>query len=351
MSESLFKINIPPSVRFLPRDYEGYVVISDIDKTYLVTQIESLGGLIRAALEAPERKENVPGFAILLRALRRGAEAEPSKTPIVFLSASPPQMRQKLLAKMELDGVEHNGIILKNQMQHVRNAEFKRLTEQIGYKLSALLCLWAELPPKCKLILFGDDSEKDPVIFSIFGEILSRNIYGQKLYQLLTYLNVYREDALKISWFSRSIKSSENPVRAVFINMVSGNNPHHYRKLSPDFYPTENTLQSAFVLFEHGLIRSRAVKSIAKDLVYHHDHDPLELLETLVEGEKRSYYSKDTLHMLCSLLAKESLLPDRLKMEQEQASSLEGFKPRDWFRNPHPQKTLYEFKLQYTDDF
>jgi hypothetical protein len=349
MSERLFKINIPPSMKFLPKDYDGYVVISDIDKTYLVTQIDSLGGLIRAALEAPERKLNVPGFGILLRALRRGAAAEASKTPIVFLSASPPQMREKLLAKMELDGVEHNGIILKNQLQHVRNAEFKRLTEQIGYKLSALLSLWEHLPPKAKLILFGDDSEKDPVIFSLFSEILSKNIFGRKLYQLLSYLNVYREDALKIGWFSRNVRKNSEAICATFINMVSGNNPHHYRKLSQDIYPTENTLQTAFVLFEHGLIRARAVKSIAKDLIYNHDFEVNELYQSLVEAESRGYFTQETLKTLTTLLIKESLLPAD-KKTNENVESAENFIPREWYRGPHIPKSLYELKLQYTDE-
>src|SRR5688572_26893902 len=139
-------ILVPDSVYRIPKNYSGLVVVSDVDRTYLDTQIHSLGGLLRAAFERPERKHNVPGFSLLLRALRRGAEDAPAKNPLFFVSSSPPQIGPTLRAKMDLDGIEHDGLILKDQLRHVRAGHFKKLREQLGYKLGAFLSLWYFLP-------------------------------------------------------------------------------------------------------------------------------------------------------------------------------------------------------------
>jgi hypothetical protein len=91
------------------------------------------------------------------------------------------------------------------------------------------------------------------------------------------------------------------------------------------------------------------VKSIAKDLIYNHDFEVNELYQSLVEAESRGYFTQETLKTLTTLLIKESLLPAD-KKTNENVESAENFIPREWYRGPHIPKSLYELKLQYTDE-
>ncbi len=308
-------ILVPQAATNLPRDYAGYVVISDIDKTYLATQIDSLGGLLKAAFEAPERKANVPGFSILLRALRRGGGDEALRNPLFFVSASPPQMEQKILAKMSLDGVETDGIIFKNQLRNVRKGNFKKLREQVGYKLSALLSLWEELPASSRLLLFGDDSESDAVVYSLFRQVVSGRVQGRTLAELLMHLGVFRDDALRLGWASRHVRHASEPVEAVFINLETGSQPLYYSRFGSRLYATENSLQAALALYEKGFIRIQAVRSIARDLILHYDFNPRSLLRSLEEASRRGLFGVDTLDKLWPSLSEVGALPPPVARE------------------------------------
>jgi hypothetical protein len=305
----ILNLKLPESVELLPRDDSGFAFVSDIDKTYLATQIDSIGGLLRAAFENPERKRNVPGFSTLLRALRRGGKDEPERNPLWFVSASPPQLLPKLVEKMKIDRVEHDGLILKDQWAQIRRGQFRRLREHVGFKLSALLALWSRCPPQMKWVLFGDDSEADPIVFSLFAEIVALNITHHHLSALLIDLGVSREESVRIAWFSRQFKQARFPVRAAFINLETMSNPRYYPRLSPLLRPSENSLQMALALFESGLIRERAVKSIARELVLFFDIAPRLLGESLERGADWGLYSTATMDRIWTVLASEGWLP------------------------------------------
>jgi hypothetical protein len=309
------RVSVPEAALKLPRDYDGYVFISDIDKTYLATQIDSLGGLLRAAFETPERKANVPGFSIILRAVRRGAGGEALRNPLFFVSASPPQMEQKLRAKMALDGVEPDGVIFKNQMRHVRSGNFKKLREQIGYKLNALLALWEALPPKSKIVLFGDDSESDAVIYSLFSEIANGQLSGLSLFKVLDHLRVSRDEAIGIAWYARRARRALAPVQGAFINLETGSQASYYSRFGPFMYATDNSLQTALALYEKGLLREQAVKSVGRDLVLHYDFQPKDLLASLEAASRRGLFGIETLDKLWPMLHASDILPPPVKRE------------------------------------
>ena len=329
MVQKVVDIQIPLSVQHLDRDYDGYVFVSDIDKTYLATQIDSMAGLLRAAFETPERKRNVPGFSTVLRALRRGAGEKPQKNPLFFVSASPPQIAGKILSKMEIDGVEHDGIIFKNQMVYVRRANFKKLREQIGYKLAAFLSLWLELPQNSKLVLFGDDSESDAVVFSLVAEVLAKHIGGLDLVELLKGLGVFREEALRVAWLARRVKTPVFPVHAAFINLDTGSQPSYYARFGSFVQPSENSLQIALALFEHGLIRELAVKSIGRELFMKYDFGPKELLESLEVASQRGLFSIETLDKLWPMLHSHGVLPPPV-VRQMNEGAVTRLNPHRW---------------------
>jgi len=344
-------IQLPTSLKSLPKDYAGYVVISDIDKTYLATQIDSIGGLLKTAFETAEAKDNIPGFSILLRALRRGAGADAQQNPIYFVSASPPQMRATLMAKMELDGVEHDGIVFKDQLQHVRRRNFKKLKEQIGYKLEALLLLWLSLPHTSKLILFGDDSESDPAIYSLFCDVLGGVVRGPALRTLLLSLGVFTEENDKIIALSERVKDVSFPVEFAFINLVTGSQPAYYSRFGPHFFATENSLQVALTLFEKNLIRERAVRSVGRDLALYYDFSPQRLLESLRLGAQRGLYGYDTLRKLWMMLAQARVLPEPhpSDLEEHGVGEMTRLSRQRWVEEVS-RGDLKSLKLRYSEE-
>jgi hypothetical protein len=350
MTITVGQIAVPMAAVALPRDFEGYVFISDIDKTYLATQIDTLSGLIRAAFETAERKTNIPGFSVILRACRRGAGEQPLKNPLFFVSASPPQMEAKLAAKMELDGVENDGIIFKDQFEHVRTGRFKKLKEQIGFKLSALLALWQRLPKRSKLVLFGDDSESDAVIYSLFTEIVAKNIEGKQLSELLSYLGVFREEALKVGWFSRNLREAAYPVQAAFINLETGSQPGYYSRFGSFIHASENSMQVAVSLFEQGLIREQAVRSVGREMILYYDFNTADLLESLEAGARRGLYALETLDKLWPLLHATGILPPPVPRPAAEGA-VTRLNPRRWHEGAAKDRsTLQELKLRYSDE-
>lgn len=112
-----------------------YVFIWDLDKTYLDTHFESFSGLVRIVFEKAFQKRNIPGTAVLVRALFKSDK----RLPIYFISASPPQMQEKIKEKLDLDGIAPFGFFSKDNLKNLRPALWKRLTNHIGFKLQALM--------------------------------------------------------------------------------------------------------------------------------------------------------------------------------------------------------------------
>ena len=340
-------IEIPDSVYRIPKNYSGLVIVSDVDRTYLNTEIHSIGGLIKAAFERPERKSNVPGFSLLLRALRRGATDDPQKSPLFFLSASPPQMGATLRSKMEFDGIEHEGLILKDQLRHVRSGEFKKLKEQLGYKLGALLSLWYFLPKTARLVLFGDDSESDAIVFTIFSLVSSGQLSGKALYELLLHLGVYRQEAIRVAWLSRQFeKTPTHPILAAFINLDLNLAPTVFGSYAPFFYATENTMQAAAVAYENGMIRMKALVSIAREFLLRYDWSSAEIEEALLTGCRKYLYSKKTaLEISGALLGAEILIHplEKSSLFFDIEKTLKNYLPRAWGAKP-PKHSVEEWK-------
>ncbi|MHC4392985.1 MAG: phosphatase domain-containing protein, partial [Planctomycetota bacterium] len=175
--------------------YSGPVDIWDIDKTYLLTEFARLRDLIRRAFEDAEAKEARPGAATLLKALRRGpTPGEPRETPLYFVSASPPQMREVLEKKMEIDGLGVDGITFKSFLGLLRHGRVRDLKRHTAYKLTALLLYRLEFGPGAREWLYGDDAEMDARIYSIYAEIRTGKLLGKKLDRTLRACRVGEDD-------------------------------------------------------------------------------------------------------------------------------------------------------------
>ena len=184
--------------RRLPPDYEGDVLVWDIDKTYLATRFSSWRGLVSIPFEMAVDKETLPGAVPLLRALRHGPGPESAIVPLFFVSGSPVQLRGVIERRMTLDGVDYDGVTFKDQLGLLLAGHPRRIAEQVGYKLAALLLYRAEVPDGARWLLFGDDVEADATAFALFGEVCA-GLRGRALAARLEDLGVHR-DSVATPW-------------------------------------------------------------------------------------------------------------------------------------------------------
>lgn len=251
------------------KEYDGDVMVWDIDKTYLQTHFSSVRGLFAIPFEFAIDKQAVLGAVPLLRALRRGGgEKGNALVPLFFVSGSPPQLRRVIEKKMTLDGVDFDGISFKDQWGLVKARRPKGIKEQVGYKLCALLLYRRHLSASARYFMFGDDVESDAEVFTLFGEVCA-GLSGRALEQTLEQHRVHATD---IDVANRLVdelglakhESAENPVERVFIHLERKSDPSKFK--SDKVVATHSFLQSALVLAGLGRIRPEAIASIADEI-------------------------------------------------------------------------------------
>ncbi|MCA9513696.1 MAG: hypothetical protein KC635_02025 [Myxococcales bacterium] len=298
-------------------DFDGRIYVWDIDKTYLASEIDSLRGLLAIPLEFAIDKRNVAGTATLLRGLRRGVAPRglTQSNPIYFVSASPPQLRSVLQRKMLIDGVEYDGITFKDQVALVRKGRFGALREQIGYKLSALLLNRRDLPWTARESLFGDDSESDALIYSLYGDVVAGRLRGDLLVRTLLKNGVRDEVARYAAGLADGMPEREM-VELIFINLENRTNPERFAGFSTRLIPCSDTFQMALRLFEAGHISEESTLNVARTLVTRYQRHPPSLLRSAAELVQRRALGLDTLARLWPAMREQDLAPDYFVVDE-----------------------------------
>ncbi|MCX7978297.1 MAG: hypothetical protein N2578_04780 [Bdellovibrionaceae bacterium] len=244
------------------------VFVWDLDKTYLDTRIDSLSGILQAILERALAKRNVPGTDTLLRELSRHRYREVGRAvfPIYFITASPPQMEERISEKFTIDDIVPLGSFYKDNLRNLRPGRFARLTRQIGYKLQALMQLRSRLHPEVQMTCWGDDSESDAIIYNLFSDICARRITPGDLRFILDRLHVFPEQ-IEVIFDLQSRVPVHDPVERIYINLATDTDPEYYSKFGRRTLATWNTFQTAVDLFQNGRISAESVCRIALDII------------------------------------------------------------------------------------
>jgi hypothetical protein len=215
----------------------------DLDRTYLETEIHSVRGLVRAALEEAHEKRTVPGAAALIR----GLQAHDPRAQLVVISGSPTQMRTVLAQKLALDGVRVDRLILKDNLGNLRRGRLRAVRGQVGYKLPHLLEERLLLDPATTETLFGDDAEVDGLIYATYAALLAGEIGTDALVEVLRAGDAY-EDAV-----DSAVESARSLVRAdavedIFIRLDRGIPTHTFHLLGGRVVPVFSWFQAAVCL-------------------------------------------------------------------------------------------------------
>lgn len=245
------------------------VYVWDLDKTYLDTTFETMRGLWRTIIEKAFQKQNVPGTSTLVRALRNHwQETHKGKKdfPIYFITASPPQLERKVHDKLNFDGIYPFGLFCKDNLKNIRPARLRRLTQQVGYKLQALLQLRLHLSENVRQVLWGDDSEADAIIYSLYSDLCARRMNEEEIRQVLKYYKVTGQQVETILRLVEDIPV-QDPVEKIYINLASDTDAEYYLKFGRRILPTYNSFQLALDLFQDGRLSSAQVIKVAVDLI------------------------------------------------------------------------------------
>jgi len=252
--------------RVVPADYQGPVFIWDIDKTYLDTRFSQLKGLLRIPFELGVDKREVPGAAALLRGLRRGLSGHDFR-PLYFISASPHQLRGILERKMLLDGVAFDGITFKDPLRLLMRGEPSQLREQIAFKLSALLLLACELSSGSCLVLFGDDAERDALIYCLFADVAAWRLWGDRLERTLQGLGVGARYARDLSGLAPHVPRGLY-VQRIYINLVRHANGSSIREFGAGIVGHSTATAAALDLHEQMLLSGAARDEVTQVAPY-----------------------------------------------------------------------------------
>lgn len=248
-----------PMVRKLQRtlepDYEGPAYIWDIDKTWLDTRFSQLKGMLKIPFEFAVDKRALPGTTTLLHALREGATGREHR-PLYFITASPPFIRKAIERKMLIDGIEFDGISYKDQIEVFRRRHFDSLREHTAFKLSALMLLARAFPEGARIYLFGDDAERDALIYGLFADICAGRLRGDDLRRTLLSMGVRPAYADDVVTLAGELEARER-VEGIFINLVHEPDGRKIKGCDRRVvgYPSAGAV--ARLLWERGLISER----------------------------------------------------------------------------------------------
>ncbi|TGK04284.1 hypothetical protein EHQ53_03805 [Leptospira langatensis] len=308
------------ALRILSEEYSGLVTTSDIDQTYLATDIHSNKGKISTLFETSEQKLPLPGMPILFRELRENT----NDSPLCFISASPHFFRRTLLSTFRAQQVRTESLHLKylegtikgmvdkfwdtlshptrflteglwGALERVRKfagSSFQSLFDQLAYKLTILLRDRIYLPTNSKEILMGDNTESDYLIFILYQIILTGALQGKELEDYLYKLNFLGRDAItrdnaklirELAEENRRIHGDINPVELVLVNktelgpsseemqwnvrgaLPTGIDPWKISELKP-YLPTDGALGFALILVEKEILDLSSVLKIAGEM-------------------------------------------------------------------------------------
>ncbi|MFN7132765.1 MAG: hypothetical protein ACK4N5_11840 [Myxococcales bacterium] len=245
----------------------------DLDKTYLKTEFDTFGDLLRTAFQKAEEKVNVPGTAALMRELRQNG-VTPNR--VCIISGSPRQMRAVLEEKLRLDGNTWDELVLKPNISNMLRGRFRAVRGQLGYKLPALLESRARTPLEAEETLFGDDAEADAFIYSLYSDLVAGRVDGPTLEKILEAGELYDDQAETCLQLAAQIEKSEI-TRRIFIHLDRRSPPARFSRYGPRVVPIYNYFQAALVLMTDGQLGSISVLKVAAEMVANYGYSVLTL--------------------------------------------------------------------------
>jgi hypothetical protein len=292
------KIPYPLSMddqRTYPESFDGNVFVWDIDKTYLQTHFSSLKGMARIPVEFAIDKKAIAGMPEILRGLRRGPGEDFACAPLYFVSASPPQMRRVIERKMLMDGVEYDGIVLKDWLKTLRQLRPGRLREQAGFKICALLSGRLNRPRSVEY-LFGDDVESDAEAFFVYARLLSGELTAGEAETRMLKAGIKRDDRRCIRALLDRLGPDRGRVERAFIHLEHNTPPERFASFAPEVVPVKGAVQLSLSLYALDLLDAETVRRVVASVKA--SPSPGDIASLVSDARKRKLISKKKIEEL-----------------------------------------------------
>ncbi|MBP8808834.1 MAG: hypothetical protein KBG48_24455 [Kofleriaceae bacterium] len=260
----------------------------DLDKTYLRTEFDSVGDLIKSAIETAADKQAYPGATALLRTLSTGDGYR-----VCIVSGSPTQMRTVLAAKLALDGVAYDEFVLKDNLRNILRGRFRALRAQIPYKLPALLASRGRGVPAPAESLFGDDAEADAIVYCLYADLLAGKVDADTLARILASARAYPDEIDRTLAVARAAPRGE-VVQRIVIHLDRRSPPIGFRQFGPRLVPVFNYFQAALVLYADGVLDARQLLFVAFEMLDSGQFRLATLANSLQDLLRRNRLSPDT---------------------------------------------------------
>lgn len=226
----------------------------------------------------------------LYQGLRKGTLEEDGIIPLYFVSASPPPMRKVLMEKMELDGIETDGITLKKWFRLIRHGRWEQLRKHIVYKLNALLINRSVRPLSAEVeeILIGDDSETDAAAYLLYADILHGKITEQELESQLEELNASTREREHILQLSQ--RKDHSRVVRIYIHCTTKHDPSRLPPAPAElFLGALDSFQIAIDAYLHQWLPQSTVTKVGREFTAQQRKESLtDLLQRKVISEQQS---------------------------------------------------------------
>jgi hypothetical protein len=254
----------------------------DLDRTYLDTDIRSVRGLVRSALESADDKRNVPGAAALLRGL---LASDPSARASI-ISGSPVQMRAVLERKLTLDGIRFESMVLKDNLRNLRRGRLRALRGQLGYKLPQLLSLRLGRAREDVETLFGDDAEVDALIYALYADAIAGRVDEDTLVRVLRAGGAYPD---QVAFAVRSLERLPRAaaVDGIYIVVDRGLPLATYDKLGGAVTVVFSWFQAALSLHARGQLNAAGLTAVVEDLLGGQGETPAALAALAADAVRR----------------------------------------------------------------
>ena len=269
----------------------------DLDKTYLRTEFDTLRDIVKTALERADEKRSHPGAAALLR------ELQAAHVEIHVLSGSPEQMRRRLSAKLQLDGIRFASLTLKPNLQNLMRLRFRSIRGQLGYKLPALLSMRADVDAAVHETLVGDDAEADAFIYALYADLCAGIVSTELLEEVMRADRCHPEEiALAVS--SASLLERGRVVDRILIHLDQQTPPGDFAVFGARLVPFYNYFQAALVLHEDRRLSADAVLRVGTDLVLQHRFDGDALVRSYLDLARRGHLRGTAIDELMGALSR-----------------------------------------------
>ncbi len=275
-----------------------HVLRWDLDKTYLRTEFDTVGDLVKSAMENARDKMAFPGVAALLRSLGHDGHR------ICIVSGSPSQMKRVLSAKLRLDGIDFDEFVLKNNLRNLMRGRFRALRSQVPYKLPALLESRANLPDDPPEILFGDDAEADAIIYCLYADLLAGRVGIEMLERTLEAARAYPDEIERAVGLAERLRYTDS-VRRILIHLDRRSPTANFAQFGERVVPIYNYFQAALVLYKDDVLTARQVLFVAIEMLESGEYELSTLANSLQDLIRRGRVDADTAVRL-SLEAKEA---------------------------------------------